>query len=78
MTENNENKMTEQQQKAQDFIKEYQALVMKYDLDFAHYPMWVPDGAGGFKTMMNVQVVPRQAPTAPAESDSFVATDKNV
>lgn len=64
-----ENKM-EAQEKAKEFIKEYQALVIKYGLDFAHYPVYIPDGAGGFKTVMNVQVVPR--PAEDEKKDDFI------
>lgn len=31
------------------FIKEYGELVQKHKVDFATYPMWIPDGQGGFK-----------------------------
>lgn len=31
------------------FIKEYGELVQKHKVDFATYPMFIPDGQGGFK-----------------------------
>lgn len=37
------------QEIAEDFIKEYGALVAKYNMDFAHYPVFIPDEQGFFK-----------------------------
>lgn len=47
----------EQKKRSEEFIKEYGALVEKYQMDFASYPMFVPDGTpGGFK--ISCQTVP--------------------
>lgn len=42
----------ERQEKGAVFLKEYGELVAKHKMDLATYPVWVPDGAGGFKTMI--------------------------
>lgn len=34
------------------FIKDYGDLVKKHGIDFACYPVFVPDGAGGFKVVI--------------------------
>ena len=39
------------------FIEEYGALVEKHKIDFAAYPMFVPDGEGSFKIMVQTQAV---------------------
>jgi hypothetical protein len=43
--------------RAKDFIKEYGELVQKHQIDFATYPQWVPDGQGGFKTIIQNQAM---------------------
>jgi len=42
-------KQEELNERFNGFIKEYGDLVMKHKVDFASYPMFVPDGQGGFK-----------------------------
>lgn len=43
--------------RVQSFIKEYGELVTKHKIDFATYPVFVPDGSGGFKvTVQNTPV----------------------
>lgn len=49
------------------FIDEYGELVKKYGFDFASYPVWVPDGQGGFKTIVqtatvNMKDLPQKSP----------------
>jgi len=34
------------------FLEEYKALVEKHNVDFANYPMFVPDGQGGFRVLV--------------------------
>lgn len=63
----------EQKEKAQAFLKEYGELVEKYKYDFATYPVFVPDGQGGFKIV--VQSTPidiSKMPEKPVESP-FIA-----
>lgn len=67
--------MTNQQQndlqeKQQSFLEEYKKLVDKYKMDFAQYPVWVPDGSGGFKTIM--QVTPVSIENQPQKSPFVV------
>ncbi len=50
----------EQLAKAQAFLKDYGELVEKHQMDFATYPMFVPDGAGGFK--IRIQSTPVNLP----------------
>jgi hypothetical protein len=42
----------EQEKKIAAFLDEYKALVEKHNVDFANYPMFVPDGQGGFKVIV--------------------------
>lgn len=49
------------------FIKEYGELVTKHGVDFATYPTYVPDGQGGFKTIVqntpvDIKNQPRKSP----------------
>lgn len=37
------------QERVQIFFLEYGELVKKHDIDFATYPMFVPDNNGGFR-----------------------------
>jgi hypothetical protein len=34
------------------FMKGYEALVKEHQIDFAAYPVYMPDGQGGFRTVM--------------------------
>ena len=59
--------------RAKDFIKEYGELVAKHSIDFATYPQWVPDGQGGFRTIVQTQAVD----TTPKSVESpFVEKEK--
>jgi len=65
--------MTEEEKvaKRNEFLKEYGELVEKHQVDFATYPVFVPDGAGGFKvTMQSTPVIltPKPAAEEPVES----------
>jgi hypothetical protein len=42
--------------KIESFMEEYGALVKKFNVDFASYPMFVPDEKGSFKVI--VQTTP--------------------
>lgn len=53
------------------FIKEYGELVMRHKVDFATYPMFVPDGKGGFKII--TQSTPVDIGNQPIRSD-FMST----
>lgn len=44
-----EEKKAELNQRVNDFVTAYGELVTKHKIDFATYPMFVPDGNGGFK-----------------------------
>lgn len=45
------------QARLSDFVKEYGELVAKHNVDFATYPVFVPDGKGGFRvTVQNTPV----------------------
>lgn len=35
-----------------DFVKEYGELVEKHKIDFANYPVYVPDENGGFRVVI--------------------------
>lgn len=62
----------ENNEKIQAFLKEYQELVDKHKIDFANYPMWVPDGEGSFKTI--IQSTPFDMTQLPVKSP-FVAKE---
>ncbi len=42
----------EQKQKAQKFLNAYGELVKEHQQDFATYPVFIPDGQGGFKIVV--------------------------
>ena len=46
--------MTEEERKEKGaaFLKEYGELVEKHQVDFATYPVFIPDGQGGFKIVV--------------------------
>lgn len=48
------------------FMKEYGELVDKHGIDFAQYPVYVPDGQGGFRTV--VQTTPISIKNQPKRS----------
>lgn len=57
-----DNKLKE---RVEAFIKEYGELVEKHQIDFAHYPVYIPDGAGGFRTTIQtspVDITPKEEP----------------
>jgi L-rhamnose mutarotase len=65
-----ESEQTEVEKKQEDykerhnlFIKEYGELVQKHGVDFASYPVFVPDGKGGFTiTIQNTTVETKKHP----------------
>jgi len=60
----------ESQKKIEAFLQEYKTLVDKHQVDFANYPVYVPDGEGGFKTI--IQNTPVDMSTMPQKSP-FIA-----
>lgn len=60
--------MTEEERKEKGtaFMKEYGELVEKHQIDFATYPVFIPDGAGGFKIV--VQSTPIDISNQPKKS----------
>lgn len=58
--------------RAQAFLKEYGELVGKHKIDFATYPMFVPDGQGGFKII--TQSTPVDISNQPVRSN-FMQTN---
>lgn len=62
-----ENKQEDLNNRVNAFIKEYGELVKKHEVDFATYPVFVPDGQGGFKvivqnTPVDIKNQPRKSP----------------
>lgn len=51
---------------ADEFIEEYGELVKRRGMDFASYPVYVPDGQGGFRTV--VQTTPVSLKNQPTKS----------
>jgi hypothetical protein len=56
----------ERQEKGAVFLKEYGELVEKHQMDFATYPVFIPDGQGGFKII--VQSTPVDISEQPKKS----------
>lgn len=52
------------------FVKDYGELVAKHKIDFATYPVYIPDGQGGFKT--TIQNTPVDITNSPQKSP-FIA-----
>lgn len=57
-------------ERVQAFLKEYGELVAKHKVDFASYPVYVPDGVGGFKVV--VQNTPVDITNQPKKSPFVV------
>lgn len=51
--------MTEEDVKkaSEEFMKEYGELTQKHKVDFINYPLWQPDGNGGWKMTIQTQLV---------------------
>lgn len=65
-------KEKEIQGRVDEFKKEYQELIKKYEVDLASYPMFVPRKDGTFGIAVSVQVVDtkyRPAPSPLQEED---------
>lgn len=41
-----------QKERIESFLSAYGKLVQEHQIDFATYPMFVPDGSGGFKVIV--------------------------
>lgn len=54
------------QERIQDFLTKYGELVKATNIDFATYPVFVPDGQGGFKVI--VQNTPVDISNQPKKS----------
>lgn len=44
--------MNETSPKIQEFLEKYKALVEDLKVDFASYPVFTPDGQGGFRVVL--------------------------
>lgn len=65
--------MNEESQKRIDaFLSEYKALIEKHQVDFANYPVYIPEEAGGFKTVIHSTPVDM---TTVAQKSPFVAKE---
>ena len=60
-------------ERAKEFIKEYGELVKKHNIDFATFPQWVPDGQGGFRTIVQNQPIDMLKQPVPS---NFVEEEK--
>ena len=47
----------EVQKRSEAFLKDYGELVEKHKIDIAAYPVYQPDGQGGFKTVIQQSCV---------------------
>lgn len=61
------------QEKATAFLKDYGELVEKHKMDFATYPVFIPDGQGGFKIV--VQNTPVDLPEPKPTESPFIAKE---
>lgn len=50
-------KKDDSKERAEKFVAKYGELVKEFDIDFATYPMFTPDGNGGFKIVVQTQPV---------------------
>lgn len=55
-----------EEEKIKNFYTEYEELTKKHGIDFANYPVFVPDGSGGFKVI--VQSTPVDISARPVKS----------
>lgn len=60
----------DKKKKMEIFVKEYGDLVKKHGIDFVTYPVFVPDGKGGFQII--IQTTPVDVSKQPTKSP-FVA-----
>jgi hypothetical protein len=54
------------------FLERYEALVKELEVDFANYPIYIPDGGGGFRTVLqskpiDIKALPQQSNFVPEE-----------
>lgn len=54
------------------FMGEYAALIEKYNVDIFSFPVWVPDGNGGFTTVLNKQPIVTDRPRSTPSPEEFV------
>jgi hypothetical protein len=54
------------QSRKDSFIKEYEALVEKYQVDFAYLPLYVPVGVGIFSTSLRVELQDKKYLSTPS------------
>jgi hypothetical protein len=66
-----EDKQKDQAERATAFMADYGEIVKKHGMDFASYPVYVPDGAGAFKVI--IQTTPVDI-TASPKASPFVAS----
>lgn len=59
--------------KIDEFLEEYGKLVKRHNIDFATYPMFAPDGNGGFKIVC--QTTPIDLSTL--QKDKFIQDDNS-
>jgi len=53
----------ETNEKIQEFLERYKALVDEMKVDFATYPVFTPDGQGGFRVIMQstpIDITPKE------------------
>jgi hypothetical protein len=68
MTDQNKN-----DERVKNFIDGYRKLVTEHNIDLMHHPVFVPDGQGGFRVViqsMPVDITPQEG------DDSFVVDKK--
>ncbi len=73
MSEDIKPEVAQPESPASAFLAEYGDLVKKHGFDFASYPVYVPDGQGAFKTV--IQSTPVDVSGA-AKASPFVAEEK--
>lgn len=54
------------------FMQEYGQLIEKYKVDFIAYPVWIPDGNGAFKMVIQQQPVDTTGRGGIKSPDEFV------
>lgn len=62
----------EENDRVKEFVKRYGELVDELKVDFANFPMYIPDGGGGFRTIIQSQPIdikdqPTKSPFIPEQ-----------
>lgn len=66
MPELTEEQKKDSQERLQKFMSGYEQLVKDTDYDFANYPVYMPDGEGAFKTLLQTTPIDKKYVPTPS------------